>query len=393
MITNARRRARLATRHALTPSTRLSTVEDVADRLLALHATEAASVHLAVAARTEASVADVEQALYSDRSIVKQLAMRRTLFAFPRDLLPQAWGSTSARVAAEQWRVISRDVERAGVAKDGSTWLRAASAAVLERLSDGSALSATELRQQVPEVEGRIDYAVEKSYGGSQPLAPRVLVLLGAEGRIMRVENSGHWRTSRPRWGATEHWLGDVAERTEPREGYATLTARYLAAFGPATETDIVWWFGATKGIVRQALADVGAVLVDLEGDLVGYVLPDDIADADPGGHEDWAALLPTLDSTSMGWKQRDWYLAPEDVPYLVDANGNIGTTAWWNGRVVGAWVQDPDGVVSVVTRAGPESAALERLDIEAERLSRFLDGVVIPSVYTSQLMRGARLS
>lgn len=38
-------------------------------------------------------------ALYDDRTIVKQLAMRRTLFVFPRELLPAAWGSTSARVA------------------------------------------------------------------------------------------------------------------------------------------------------------------------------------------------------------------------------------------------------------------------------------------------------
>jgi len=390
VITNAQRRARLATRHALTPASRLASVEAVADRLVALHSTEPPTVHLGVAARTDLSVADVEQALYADRSVVKQLAMRRTLFTFPRDLLPHVWGSTSARVAAEQWRVISRDIERAGLAKDGTAWLRTASAAVLERLSDGSALSAAELREQVPEIEGRIEYAVGKSYGGSQPLAPRVLVLLGAEGRIMRAENTGHWRTSRPRWAAIEHWLDEVPARTDSQEGYATLTARYLAAFGPATETDIVWWFGATKGIVRQALADIGAVSVDLEDGLVGYVLPDD-SDRD-AVVDDWAALLPTLDSTSMGWKQRDWYLAPEDVPYLVDTNGNIGTTAWWNGRIVGAWVQDPEGVVSVVTRPGTDDAAVERLAAEAERLTRFLDGVVITSVYKSQVMKGEPL-
>lgn len=393
MITNAARRARLAQRHALVPGARLASVAEVADRMVALHSTEPATIHLAVAARTDLSAADVERALYADRSIVKQLAMRRTLFAFPRDLLPPAWGSASARVAAEQWRVISRDVERAGIARDGTAWLRTASAAVLERLSDGSALQASELRQQVPEIEGRIDYALDKSYGGSQPLAPRVLVLLGAEGRIMRAENAGHWRTSRPRWAATEHWLGDVPDRTDSQEGYATLTARYLAAFGPATETDIVWWFGATKGIVRQALADVGAVTVDLEDGLVGHVLPDDVEGLDDAdGVEDWAALLPTLDSTAMGWKQRDWYLAPQDVPYLVDTNGNIGTTAWWNGQVVGAWVQDPDGVVSVVLRPGVDGAAVERLTAEAERLTRFLDGVVITSVYKSQVMKGVPL-
>lgn len=395
MISDSQRRARLATRHALAPGAQLESVEALTDALVALHTTEPPTIHLAAAARTGASVEDVERALYVDRSLVKQLAMRRTLFGFSRELLPAAWGSTSARVAVEQRRVIIRDVEKAGLVPDGGHWLDAACAAVLERLSDGSALTAKELREQVPEVEGRIDYAVGKSYGGSQPLAPRILVLLGARGQIMRAENAGHWRTSRPRWAATSHWLGSVPEPLPPAEGYAVLTRRYLAAFGPATETDIVWWFGATKGIVRQALSDIGAVSVPLEDGSVGWVLPDDLDDVDEPG--EWAALLPTLDSTSMGWKQRDWYLAPEDVRYLVDSNGNIGTTAWWNGQVVGAWVQDPDGVVSVVLRGQADGsaqpgAAVEALDAAAERLTRFLDGVVITSVYKSHVMKGMPL-
>ena len=52
-----------------------------------------------------------------------------------------------------------------------------------------------------------------------------------------------------------------------------------------------------------------------------------------------------------MGWKERDFYLDPEHTPYLFDTNGNGGTTAWWNGRIVGCWVQDDDAVVRVVLR------------------------------------------
>lgn len=68
-----------------------------------LHATEAASVHLALWAPVDGlTVDDVEHALYDRRSLVKQLAMRRTLFVFPRDLLPATWGSASARVAVTE---------------------------------------------------------------------------------------------------------------------------------------------------------------------------------------------------------------------------------------------------------------------------------------------------
>jgi hypothetical protein len=32
----------------------------------------------------------------------------------------------------------------------------------------------------------------------------------------------------------------------------ARLVAAYLYGFGPVTEADLVWWFGATKGAMRQ---------------------------------------------------------------------------------------------------------------------------------------------
>ena len=90
----------------------------------------------------------------------------------------------------------------------------------------------------------------------------------------------------------------------------------------------------------------------------MGYLLPDDLDDVPEP--EPWAALLPVLDPTTMGWKQREFYLAPDDVPYLFDTNGNGGTTAWWAGRIVGCWVQDDDGVVrwSSGTTSAPTAPA-----------------------------------
>lgn len=390
MITDAQRRARLAVRHGVAPAYRLGGVTAVADAMVALHATEAATVYLSVAARSEATVADVEAALYADRSIVKQLAMRRTLFAFPRELLPAVWGSASARTAEQQRRQLAKEAEQGALAPDGARWVEAACAAVRERLSDGAALTATELREQVPELAGQFSYGQGTAYAGTVNIAPRVLTLLGADGSIVRAENAGHWRTSRPRWALMSAWLGEPPDPQTEREGYAVLVRRWLASFGPGTERDIVWWLGATKAAVRHALHDVAAVQVPLEGGGVGWVLAgdgDEVAEPEP-----WAALLPVLDPTAMGWKDRDFYLDALDVPYLVDTNGNIGATAWWCGRVVGAWVQDGDGVVMVLLRPGLDGAAVEALEGEAERLTSWLDGVVISSVYKSRLMKGEPL-
>ena len=358
-----------------------------------LHATEPASVHLALHARIDGlSVADVEAALYDERALVKQLAMRRTLFVFPRDLLPAAWGSASARVARQLAARLGKEVEAAGIAADGAAWLEAARVAVLERLSGAEELSAQELREQVPELAGRLDLAPGKSYGANVPVGPRVLTQLGVEGEIVRGRNGGHWRTSRPRWARMDTWLGEVPPALKADEGYAELVSRWLASFGPGTAADLQWWLGGTATAVRAALATVGAVEVSLEDGSVGWVLPDDgdVESAGGRGSEPWAALLPVLDPTVMGWKDRRFFLGPHGAA-VFDGNGNAGTTAWWDGRVVGCWVQDPDGVVHVELLEELPPAGREALAAEAERLTAWLDGTVVSTVYPSPAMKAAR--
>jgi hypothetical protein len=389
IVTDIERRARIGRRHVLAPSHQLQTPEEVTRALTVLHSTEPATVHLAVQARAPgATVADVERALYDERTLVKQLAMRRTLWVFPRDLLPAAWGSASARVAAQLRPRLAKEVEEGGVAPDGAAWVDTACAAVLAHLEGGRELSAQELREQVPELAGRIDHAVGKSYGANVAIAPRVLTQLAVEGRLVRGRNGGHWRISRPQWTLTEDWLEAPAEPDPADQGYAELVRRWLWSFGPATEADLVWWLGATKAVVRAALIAVGAVEVRLADGSPAYLHPDDIEVAGPA--EPWAALLPVLDPTVMGWKQRDWYLG-DHGPHLFDRNGNAGTTAWVDGRAVGCWVQDDDGVVRVHVLEEVTKAASALLAAEAERLTRWLDGVVISTVYPSPAMKAAR--
>ena len=96
-----------------------------------------------------------------------------------------------------------------------------------------------------------------------------------------------------------------------------------------------------------------------------------------------WAALLPSLDPTVMGWTSRDWYLGGHRAA-LFDRNGNAGPTAWWGGRVVGGWAQRADGevVLRMLEDAGVE--AERALAAEAERIRAFLGPVrVIPRFRT----------
>lgn len=395
-FTDERRRRRLALRHGLARP--YPSVGAAAEAMTALHATEAATVHLALWARVaDLAVDDVESALYDERSLVKQLAMRRTLFAFPRDLLPAAWGSAAARVAQQQRAVVAKDLRGSGLPDDPDEWLAAASEAVLDALGDGKPRTTAQLREEVPQLATKVQRGAPGSrWAGEYPVAPQVMTMLGAEARVLRAENAGHWRLNKPTWTAAGDWLGDpLPAPLDAAEGYAALVRRWLWTFGPGTEADLVWWLGATKTIVRRALADVAAVGVALDDGATGWVLPDDAEGAD--GAEDaevapWAALLPTLDPTVMGWKERSFYLDAEHTPYLFDSNGNAGNTSWWDGRVVGCWVQDDTGEVRVLLREDVGTEASAALDAEAARLTAWLDGVRITNVYASPQMRSALL-
>jgi hypothetical protein len=383
-VTDDERRRRLAVRHALAPAHRVASPEAATLAMTVLHATEPATVHLSCWARcTAVTIAAVERALYDDRSLVKQLAMRRTVFVFPRDLLGATWPSASARVARSERAQMVKDLMTAGIAGDGDAWLDRARADVLAVLADApDGLSAADVRRAAPWIDVKV--AVRP---GVVWAAPRVLTQLGATADVVRGANIGQWRTSRPRWTLMRHWLTDVPPVWEEADGWRELVRRWLRTFGPGTEDDLVWWLGATKRIVRAALAELDAVAVTLDSGATGWLLPDDLDETpDPGP---WVALLPVLDPTVMGWKERGFYLGPHREQ-LIDRAGNAGTTAWADGRIVGCWVQDDEGVVAVRLLQRVRSCARQALDEEAQRLTAWLDGERVTSPIRPPAMQAA---
>src|SRR5262249_59220976 len=103
------------------------------------------------------------------------------------------------------------------------------------------------------------------------------------------------------------------------------------------------WWAGGPRPGPREALAALATVDVELGDGRPGLVLAGDEARVRPP--KPWAALLPALDPTTMGWAERDWYLGTHRAA-LFDRAGNAGPTVWWDGRIVGGWSQRRDGEV-----------------------------------------------
>lgn len=324
---------------------------DVAEDIIGFHATDPASVYLSAWSRIAGVTQDdVARDLYDDRTLIRMLGMRRTMFVVPIALAPVIQRSCSDFVATRIGRTYLKELAKAGVAGEpgdqeaASAWVADVKVSVLRILDEMGDATGVELSKAEPRLRTKVTYAEGKAYGGNVSVTTWVLNWLSAEGHIVRGRPGGSWTGSQYRWSSLSRWLPDGMPEITAEAARSELVRQWLASFGPAPVSDIKWWTGWNLGDVKRALTSVDHVEVDLDGE-AGVVLTDDVES--PNSPEPWIALLPALDPTPMGWQQRDWYIEPDHRPQVFDRNGNIGPTIWANGRVVGGWAQRKDGEIA----------------------------------------------
>lgn len=352
--------------------------------LLALHATDPATVYLSVAARVKtADHAALERAQYEDGLLVRMLAMRRTMFVVTAEAAPIVQVAACDAVAAQIKRRYGQLLEQAGIATDGAHWLERACEAAVAALRVQGDLTGAELGRAVPVLQTKISLAEGKAYGATVNVTAWVTTQLAAEGRIRRGRPLGSWTGNQYRWHVAD------PPPSPPRAGAreaarARLVAAWLQAFGPATVADVKWWTGWTLGETRLALAALDTVPVDLDG-VAGVALAEDaepVQDAAP-----WVALLPALDPTPMGWVGREWYLG-EHAPAVFDRSGNVGPTVWADGRIVGGWAQRRSGEVVFRLLDDVGLAAQAEVARLAERMQAVIGGMRVTPRFRTPLER-----
>jgi hypothetical protein len=335
------------------------------------------------------SIGAVEHALYDDRTVLRMLAMRRTLFVEPVDLAPIVQWAASHAVAVRERARLVKFLTDAGIVADVGSWLRKVEKAAFKALAARGEATAGELASDVPELGEKLVLSQGKVYEATVTVSSRLLLLMAAEGRVVRGRPRGSWISTQYRWSTADQWLGAAIEHVPVDEARASLVRGWLRTFGPATVDDIRWWTGWNAGDVRKALAAIEPVDVSLESGAVAVVLADDLAPV--RSPKPWVALLPALDATTMGWKERTWYLG-EHGPELFDRMGNAGPTVWCDGRVVGGWAQRRDGEIAYRLLEDIGREATTAVDAAAEQVG----GVVGDVRYTprfptpvDQLLRG----
>jgi hypothetical protein len=357
-----------------------------------LHSSDPATVVLSLRARLDPfAVGDIEDALYERRTLLRMLAMRRTMFVVPLDLAAVMEAACTQALVPGERRKLVQMLEEAGVNDDVDAWIDRVREETLAALAaaDGP-LPASALNKLVPDLARQLRIAVGKKYEGTVGVSTRMLFLMSTQGDIVRTRPLGTWLSSQYRWARTEDWIGGLP-LIAPEDARAELVRRWLHAFGPGTIADLAWWTKWSKTQVKAALAAVGAVevtaAIGVDETAAAWALADDLdATAQTDGLEP-VALLPALDPTVMGWRERRWYLG-DHAARLFDRNGNAGPTVWAGGRVVGAWGQREGGKVVTALIEPVDADVASRVDGAAARLTEWMEGVRVTPRFTSPLER-----
>lgn len=368
--------------------------EEVTDALIALHATDPASVYLSVLARSAAStLEDVADAMYERRSLVRWMAMRRTLFVFSRIDVPVVQAAVATPLAAVLRRRLVKRLERNGsepaIDGDVGRWLADLEVRVEAALRARGAATGAQLSTDEPALRTIITPRARSDR--PQNVTSALLTLMSTEGRLVRSTPTGSWTSRQHRWEPVEHWWPGGMPKLGTEDSQRVLARRWLAGFGPATVDDLQWWTGWNKTTVGRALSALHVDEVDLHGE-TGIALRD--VDDDSNGSATAApvaTLLPCLDPTPMGWKRRDW-LFGIDRHHVFDNNGNIGPTLWWDGEIIGSWAIAPSGEVRTVVVTDRGTAADAAAQEAASRLHERLHGAVVTPAILAPLQTAATI-
>ncbi len=321
-----------------------------------LHASATTVPYLSLWARLEQFAKDeLHTALYDEASLGKVLCMRNTLFILPKELLPTAYQAHKKRRDAAIDRYLRHyEISRAQYERT--------CVAVSDILGHGAKTTA-EIKEEL-----------------ADPSLSIIVDLMPNDWRLVRGRPRGSWRSNLHEYATFEAWFPDVdLHSVTPDEARSRLAAHYLAAFGPATEGDMVWWSGLGKSEIRDSLDALGekVTVVQIEGlENEHFILSSDLHQLERGQTATRSVfLLPGLDPYVMGHKDRRRFLSEERYHQVFDRAGNALPTVWHDGRVIGIWLEDSKRtMVEVLLFEEAQQDITSRVQADAQRLSGFLE-------------------
>lgn len=191
---------------------------------------------------------------------------------------------------------------------------------------------------------------------------------------LVQVPTDTTWSyPGNPKFTLAETWLD---QKIPEEDRFRELVLRYLAAFGPASITDLQTWSGLGK--LKDAVEKLKPELVVYrdEGKRELFDLPDmPIPDADTPAPE---RFLPEFDNLLLSHTKRTRVVADEYRKQVYLPALRVASTILVDGFVRGAWkVEKKKGVATLTIQPFAELTKQNRkaLTQEGERLVRFVEG------------------
>jgi hypothetical protein len=364
-------RRRLAAHCLLEPAPR-EQLAAVVGRVCGIHAQVAASAELSLGLRVRGLLeADVRQALWSDRTLVKTYGLRGTLHLFPTHELG-LWLAALASVPSGRPATAP---ERQLLPTDR---LQEVLAAMREAL-DGRGLTRDELGQAlVARLGAWVAEPVLPAFGGRLPRWQLALGPASQAGLLAFGPNRGN----RVCYVRLDQWLGRPPTPVDGPSALREVCRRYLAAYGPITHVELARWLATTPAAARALLRELDDELeaVELEGfpgavQLAGAPEPE----PDPAA-TDSVLLLPHFDCYVVGGHPRGRLIPPHAPAALQAGTAATFTVLVVDGVVAGLWQRHRRGrrLELRVDPFRPLGARQRRqLDEQAERIGAFFGSPV----------------
>jgi hypothetical protein len=288
--------------------------------------------------------ADLEQALRDDR-VVKTTAMRGTLHLLP-----------SSRLA--HYRITS-----------GSSYYDTTLARLRELGVDLEAIRAhvvSHVRER-PHTRREVSRLVAGALGleGEVPAwvtqRPTAVAAVAVTTDLVNLPDDAAFGY----FGGSRYRAAPATPEVEPTEAFRYVTTAYLAAYGPASKTDLAQWSGKAVSAFAPALAELelvsfraedGRVLVDLPGALRP---PPDVPVP--------VRFLPKWDSLLLAHARRQRILPETYRKRVIAKNGDVTSTFLVDGMVAGTWEVTLRGRAVLTLTALGRIAARSRREVEAE--------------------------
>lgn len=309
--------------------------------------------------RRATSRADIQNALWERRDIVRTSAMRLTLHVIAADDLPVYISAIKDMASA----TLARWHARVGATP---RHVEALIATVVASLDAGEPMTQQELIARAKKKAGAGMRAwLDHAWSAVRPAVIEGLIVYGPP------------RGSAATFVRTDKWLGRQ-KTIDGDTARGELLRRFLAAFGPATPHDFAKWSGLKTSDARRLVAAAGDALAAVSVDgAPGWILREDVAALDRSRLDpDAVRLLGAFDSFLLAHATKEQLVAPPFYKRVYRPQGWISPVVLRGATIVGVWFSETSGGQAAIRvelfKRG--SAALRRaIEREADAIGAFL--------------------